>query len=63
MIREIDPRTHAVVDLRSCTEIPGAVAVDTDTGEVHTVRKTGQYMDELVEGTEWFPDGAQVVRR
>jgi hypothetical protein len=41
MIREIDPKTHAVIDLRSCTEIPGAVAVDTDTGEVRTVHRAG----------------------
>jgi hypothetical protein len=63
MIREINPKTHAVIDLRDCREISGAVAVDTDTGEVRTVRKTGQYMDELVERTEPFPNGVRVVRR
>jgi hypothetical protein len=63
MMNAINTKTHAVIDLRSCTEIKGAVAVDTDTGEVRTVRKTGQYMDQLVERTEPFPDGVRVVRR
>jgi hypothetical protein len=63
MLREINPKTHAVIDLRSCTEIPGAVAVDTDTGEVRTKRRTGQYMDELIIETAWLPDGVRVVRR
>lgn len=61
MLREINPKTHAVIDLRSCAEISGAVAVDLDTGEVRTKRRT--YMDEFVEETARMPDGVRVVRR
>lgn len=63
MIHDINPKTHAVIDLRSCTEIPGAVWVDTDTCEVHVMHKTGQYMDQLVKGAECFPNGVRVIRR
>jgi hypothetical protein len=63
MMNAINTKTHAVIDLRSCTEIPGAVAADTDTGEVIVIRKTGQYMDVLVEELTWMPSGVRVVRR
>lgn len=60
MFREIDPETHAVVDLRDCREIAGAVAVDDETGEVRVVRKTFGG-DEIA--VVWLPHGCRVVRR
>jgi len=40
MFREINPKTQAVVDLRDGSEVPGAVAVDDETGDIRVVRKT-----------------------
>jgi hypothetical protein len=60
MIREIDPKTHAVIDLRSCTEIAGAVAVDTDTGEVRVLRKTYEGHETTMVR---LVHGLRVVRR
>jgi hypothetical protein len=60
MMQPIDPKTHVVVDLRDCAEIPGAEAVDLDTGEVSVRELT---YDGEVRRVVSMPGRVRVVRR
>src|SRR4051812_17375527 len=41
MLRQFDPVTHAVIDLRDFSEVSGAIAADEDVGEVHQIKSGG----------------------
>lgn len=60
MLRDIDPKTHMVVDLRDCAEIKGATAADIETGEVRVTRPTFDG-PEIV--SVYLPTGIRIVRR
>lgn len=63
MMREIDRRTHAVVDLTSCREVEGAEAADSDTGTVLVRHRNSVTGDVTREEFVHLQHGMAVVRR
>jgi hypothetical protein len=66
MMQTIDPETHMVVDLRSCSEIDGAAAVDLITNEVVVLERKDDSKDHQKQydrKTVQFPSGVRVARR
>lgn len=57
----IDPKTYIVVDLATCDEIKGAIALDTDT--LNVVIAIKNYGAADTTRTDHFPSGVRVVRR
>ena len=60
MLRQFDPVTHAVIDLRDFSEVNGAIAADEETGEVHLVKPSFEGHQRLVTSLQ---TGIRIVRR
>ena len=60
MLRQLDPVTHAVIDLRDFSEVNGAIAADEESGEVHLIKPGFEGLQRLVTS---LPTGIRIVRR
>jgi hypothetical protein len=60
MLRQFDPVTHAVIDLRDFSEVSGAIAADEDVGEVHQLKPGFEGQQRVVMS---LPTGIRIVRR
>jgi len=60
MLRQFDPATHAVIDLRDFSEVNGAIAADEEAGEVHLIKPSVEGLQRLVTS---IPTGIRIVRR